>query len=200
MQSAPPALSPQLIKKIQEELLIETPLRKADLLFVFGTRHAVPAFIDTIADLWNKQLFQWLLISGGPTAGRSYTEAEALVEGIASLNIPASHIIIEDRAMNTGENVTLSLPLIHARIGLPNVRSVIALGKHCGSARYLMTLQRHWPSVEKMLVTVNHFDIRNDEWHLHPEAQARIVAEWRKLEPYKRLGYISEWPGERVRA
>lgn len=62
-----------------------------------------------------------------------------------------------------------------------------------------MTLERHWPEVDKMLFTVNHFDIPDADlhqhWHRHPLARARIVSEWQKLERYKRVGYIADWRG-----
>ena len=39
--------------------------------------------------------------------------------------VPSSIILREERAMNTGENVTFSLPIIDAALGLANIRSVI---------------------------------------------------------------------------
>lgn len=57
-----------------------------------------------------------------------------------------------------------------------------------------MTLQRHWPEVEKMLVTVNPYDVPDQLWHTHPELAARVLLEWSKIEPYKAKGFIANWP------
>jgi hypothetical protein len=57
-----------------------------------------------------------------------------------------------------------------------------------------MTLHRHWPEVEKMLVTVDSFATPRSRWHTDPEFRRRILAEWDKIEPYKTRGFISEWP------
>ena len=67
--------------------------------------------------------------------------------------------------MNTGENVIFSLPVIEAALGLQNIRSVICLGNTWTARRYPMTLHRHWPEVEKMLVTVDSFETPRALWH-----------------------------------
>jgi len=57
-----------------------------------------------------------------------------------------------------------------------------------------MTLHRHWPEVEKMLVAVNHFGTPVEHWYTDPLFRGRVVAEWDKIEPYKAKGFIVEWP------
>jgi hypothetical protein len=57
-----------------------------------------------------------------------------------------------------------------------------------------MTLHRHWPEVEKMLLTVDSFDIPLALWHTDAEFRRRILGEWDKIEPYKARGFIAEWP------
>lgn len=66
------------------------------------------------------------------------------------------------------ENVTFSLPIIDAHVGLTNYRSAICLGKVSTSRRYLMTLQRHWPEVAKMRVTVSSFEALVQSRHADP--------------------------------
>jgi uncharacterized SAM-binding protein YcdF (DUF218 family) len=108
--------------------------------------------------------------------------------------VPADLILEEHRATNTGENVIFSLPVIDAALGRRNVRSVICLGKICTARRYPMTLQRHWPEVEKMLATVNPFATPVERWHTDPAFRDRVMREWRKIEPYKAQGFIADWP------
>ena len=68
------------------------------------------------------------------------------------------------------------------------------LGNTWTARRYPMTLHRHWPEVEKMLVTIDVFATPRALWHTDPEFRRRILAEWDKIEPYKAKGFIAEWP------
>ena len=187
-------LSAELIDRINRQLLVRTPLLPADLLFVFGTREGVDEFLEAIARLWRGGFCRRILISGGPTWNNQDAEAFVLRRAVVAAGVPDDAILVEPCATNTGENVQFSLPILDAAIGLKNIRSLIALGKLCTSVRYLMTLQRHWPEVEKMLVAVNYFGHPVADWPQHPMARARILKEWRKLEPYKAAGFIADWP------
>ena len=108
--------------------------------------------------------------------------------------IPAEIILREDRAMNTGENVIFSLPIIDAALGLANIRSVICLGNSWTARRYPMTLHRHWPEVEKMLVMVDSFRDAAGALAYRSRIQPPHASEWDKIEPYKAKGFIAEWP------
>lgn len=182
------------IARINAEHLLTTPLRPADLLFVFGTRDGVTERIDAAHRLWREGYCKWLLVSGGLTPGSDLTECEIIKAGLVSRGVPADLILEEDRATNTGENVMFSLPVIARRVGLGNVGSVICLGNFWTSRRYPMTLHRHWPEPEKMLVVVNHYDTPDELWHTDPELCSRVVREWEKIEPYKLRGFIADWP------
>jgi uncharacterized SAM-binding protein YcdF (DUF218 family) len=188
------ALSDSDIADINARHLLTTPLKAADLLFVFGTREGVAERVDAACRLWRDGLFRWAIVSGGVTPGGSPSECAVIKAAMVAQGIPADLILEEHAATNTGENVIFSLPVIDAHIGLANIRSVICLGNAWTARRYPMTLHRHWPEVEKMLVAVNHLATPVDRWHTDPEFRARVLAEWRKIEPYRQLGFIAEWP------
>ncbi len=57
-----------------------------------------------------------------------------------------------------------------------------------------MTLHRHWPKVDKMLVTINPFAAPVERWHTDLEFRTRVMEEWRKIEPYREKGFIADWP------
>ena len=182
------------IAEINARHLIDTPLKPADLLFVFGTRVDVDERVDEACRLWREGYCRWPIVSGGVTPGSNRSECEIIKVAMVGRGIPAEKILEEHRAMNTGENVIFSLPLIDAALGLKNIRSVICLGNTWTARRYPMTLQRHWPEVEKMLVTVDSFKTPRALWHTDPEFRRRILFEWDKIEPYKAKGFIAEWP------
>jgi uncharacterized SAM-binding protein YcdF (DUF218 family) len=182
------------IAEINARHLIRTPIKPADLLFVFGTREDVARRVDEAFRLWREGLFRWSIVSGGVTSGSSLSECAILRDAMIARGIPAEKILGEDRATNTGENVIFSLPVIDAALGLRNVRSVICLGNTWTARRYAMTLQRHWPEVEKMLVTVDSFAAPRALWYTDPEFSRRVLSEWDKIEPYLAKGFIAAWP------
>lgn len=182
------------IAEINRTHLIDTPLRPADLLFLFGTREDVALRAATAARLWREGYFRWSIVSGGVTPGSEQSECTIIKAAMVDAGIPAHRILEEHRAMNTGENVIFSLPIIDAALGLHNIRSVICLGNTWTARRYPMTLQRHWPEVTKLLLTVDSFATPRTLWHTDAEFRRRVLHEWDKIEPYKAKGFIAEWP------
>ena len=182
------------IARINRTHLIDTPLRPADLLFLFGTREDVALRVDTAARLWREGFYRWSIVSGGVTPGSEQSECTIIKAAMVAAGIPADRILEEHRAMNTGENVIFSLPIIDAALGLHNIRSVICLGNTWTARRYPMTLHRHWPEVTKLLLTVDSFATPRTLWHTDPEFRRRVLHEWDKIEPYKARGFIAEWP------
>ena len=186
--------SDQEIARINSEHLISTPLRPADLLFVFGTRGGVGETVEAAVDLWRRGFFRHAIVSGGMTPGDSRSECEVIKQAMVAGGVPAALILEEHRATNTGENVIFSLPVIDAALALESIRSVICLGKICTARRYPMTLHRHWPEVEKMLLTINPYGAPVERWHTDALFRERVLLEWRKIEPYRTRGYIADWP------
>jgi uncharacterized SAM-binding protein YcdF (DUF218 family) len=182
------------IAEINARHLTDTPLKPADLLFVFGTREDVTARVDEAWRLWRLGFFRRAIVSGGVTPGSDISECAIIKAALVARGMPAEEILEEHRARNTGENVIFSLPVIDAALGLKNIRSVICLGNTWTARRYPMTLHRHWPEVEKMLVTVDRFETPRARWHTDPEFRRRVLHEWDKIEPYKAKGFIAEWP------
>jgi uncharacterized SAM-binding protein YcdF (DUF218 family) len=116
------------IAAINATHLIDTPIRPADLLFVFGTREDVERRVDEASRLWRDGMFRWSIVSGGVTPGSHLTECEIIKSAMVARGIPSEKILEEHRATNTGENVIFSLPVVDAALGLKNIRSVICLG------------------------------------------------------------------------
>jgi uncharacterized SAM-binding protein YcdF (DUF218 family) len=83
---------------------------------------------DTAAKLWRQGYFRWAIVSGGVKPGSEQSECMLIKEAMIAAGIPAELVLQEHRAMNTGENVIFSLPIIDAALGLANIRSVICLG------------------------------------------------------------------------
>ena len=83
----------------QRTHLIDTPMKPADLLFVFGTREDVDERVDEAVRLWREGYFRWSIVSGGITPGSERSgmrdhQAEAMVVR----GIPAELILRESIA------------------------------------------------------------------------------------------------------
>ncbi|MBR1221186.1 YdcF family protein [Bradyrhizobium sp. U87765 SZCCT0131] len=182
------------IATINARHLAVTPLKPADLLFVFGSREGVALRVASAARLWRAGFFRRAIVSGGVTAGGALSECAVIKAAMVDAGVPGKLILEEHAATNTGENVILSLPVLDAGVGLDRIHSVICLGNAWTARRYPMTLHRHWPAVEKMLLTVNSFGVPMASWPDHSVLRALVLAEWAKIEPYKRSGFIADWP------
>lgn len=66
--------------------------------------------------LW-KRIGGDLLFTGAPTPDRRDSGADQMARVARQLGVPAAHILIERRALDTHENMTLSAPLIPPRTG-----------------------------------------------------------------------------------
>jgi uncharacterized SAM-binding protein YcdF (DUF218 family) len=182
------------IARIDSQHLATTLLKPADLLFVFGQRRGANEIAAAAIELWRRGFYRHAIVSGGATQGDPRTECSVIKAGMVAGGVPDSVVLEEHRATNTGENVIFSLPVIDAALGRASIRSVICLGKACTGRRYPMTLQRHWPEVEKMLTTVNPYGAPVERWWSDPLFRERVLAEWSKIAPYKAQGFIADWP------
>jgi len=135
------------IAEINARHLVRTPIKPADLLFVFGTRETLARRVDEALRLWREGLFRWSIVSGRCDAGLAAFGMRDHQQAMVAARHAAELILEEHCALNTGENVVFSLPIIDAALGLSNVRSVICLGNTWTARRYPMTLHgtgRRW--------------------------------------------------------
>jgi uncharacterized SAM-binding protein YcdF (DUF218 family) len=180
------------LSAIADYVMPDIPEERADLGFLFGTRHGVEEFCWTAHSLWQRKMFDRLLISGGATHGKPGTEAEVICERLLQLGIPRDVMILETAATNTGENVMFSRRKLSETMALDDIKSVLVIGKICSLRRYLMTLERHWPGLVMSASPVNFFGVGKEHWHTHAEFRARVLAEFEKIPDYLKRGFLRE--------
>lgn len=174
-------MTPAELLSISHYVMPVLPARPSALGFVFGTRHGVAEFCRETCALWQAGMFKHLLVSGGATAGNPRAEAEVIAERLVELGLPASILILETAAANTGENVVFGRARVAETLGLDQVDSLLVIGKVCAMRRYLMTLARHWPEPRLSAHPVNYFGLPAERWHEHDEFRARVLAEFGKI-------------------
>jgi uncharacterized SAM-binding protein YcdF (DUF218 family) len=96
--TTPPTRSPTEaeIAAINARHLIETPLRPADLLFVFGTRENVEERVDEACRLWREGFFRRAIVSGGVTPGSDLSECEIIANAMIARGVPADIVLREE--------------------------------------------------------------------------------------------------------
>lgn len=179
-----PDLSAADLLSISRYVMPTLPQQAASLGFLFGTRHGVEEFCVETYALWQRGMFERLLVSGGPTAGQERAEAQVIAERLVELGIPPSILILECEALNTGDNVILGRRKLAEHMDVEEIDSVLVIGKVCAMRRYLMTLARHWPEVSVSACAINYFGLPLERWHEHADFRARVLAEFHKIPHY----------------
>jgi uncharacterized SAM-binding protein YcdF (DUF218 family) len=185
----------ETVKLINDNLLIEqTELCKADLGFVFGAAddNARAHLIDKAADLYHNGYFRKLIVSGGVTSDGAPAEAYDMRDGLIRKGVPDEAILVEDAAMNTQQNVEKSKLVIDKEIGIDNVKSIIGIGQLFAARRYMQTVNKVWPEVLNMHVSVDSFAAGKENWTNHDEMRKKVLTEWYKQEVYVAVGLIED--------
>jgi uncharacterized SAM-binding protein YcdF (DUF218 family) len=123
-------------------------LRPVDVAIGLGSHDlGVAAFA---AELYGTGLFPLLVFSGGnsPTTAARFPRGEAVHyrEHAIALGVPDGAILVEPKAANTGQNVSLSRALLTAHGYEP--RSVLLISKPYMERRAYATCRKAWPEVE----------------------------------------------------
>jgi uncharacterized SAM-binding protein YcdF (DUF218 family) len=135
----------QLAKIVWDYHCINTPLQKADCIFVLGSRDTRVA--ERGAEIYLQGWAPLLIFSGG--LGRitkdlwSETEAERFAKIAMQKDVPLKDILIENRSTNTGENILFTRQLLQDK-GL-DPQSFILVQKPYMERRTYATFQKQWP-------------------------------------------------------
>lgn len=187
------SLSALEIAHITDYLDATTPLPDhADLLFVFGTQQSTPAHLAI--DLFHRLHMPYIVLTGGVNRHTGEHEAEAHHRLLIEAGIPTEKVILENRSINTLENVLLAMPLIEQKHPLVSLRLVVAICKWMHSRRALMTLKRHFPNgIRYFAHTYSPLGITRENWPQNQLAQgANVLKNWENIPKYLECGHIAE--------
>ncbi len=192
-------LSTAFLKRIGEYMLVETPLAVADACIVFGNNSHAVHLAEHAADLYAKGYFKTIVVTGGVPMKDGRLECDVMRGVLLQRSVPASAILVEGRATNTGENAAFSRALLEKTFGAGNVNSVLAIGHLHAARRFLMTLEKEWPQIIKMFSTTNCFKASKNLWYTDPAFKGAVLAEYAKIAPYKAQGFIAEIDLEKMK-
>jgi len=174
---------------------LHQPVCKADLLLVLGSRDDRVA--NYAAQLVRRSIAPRCLVSGGAahsndllaTAWLEETEAEHFANIMKDDEVDDELMLIEDRAVNTGENVRYSYELLK-KAGIP-IQAILIVTKPYMEKRALATFEAQWPSKEtKFFVTSQAGPIKQycDETQLYDDVVNIMVGGFQRIVEYPKHG------------
>ncbi len=123
-------------------------LHPCDVGIGLGSHDLGVAVVAT--DLFRRGLFPYIVFTGAnaPTTVDRFPRGEAVHyrEYALGNGVPAESVLIEGRATNTAENLTLTRELLAARE--IKVRSVVLMSRPYQQRRAFATCRKLWPEVE----------------------------------------------------
>jgi hypothetical protein len=183
----------ELLAPIWSYLSVREAPVEADVVFAFGCGNlSVP---QRAANLMLDGLAPHVLVSGGigRRAGELYGSSEAAVfsRHLEWLGVPPEAVVAEDRAANTGENVTLGMRAL-ARRGI-GVGRALLVAKPFVMRRCAATFRRWHPAVETVCCppTGGLLDFAERS---RAAFAARLLAELDRLDSYPALGFTAPEP------
>ncbi|USD31586.1 MULTISPECIES: YdcF family protein [Vibrio] len=185
----------QHIEILWEYMQLSQPLQQSDCLFVLGSNDVRVA--EYAAKLYLEGWAKKIIFSGGQgrlTDGLfDQSEAHTFAAIARDLGVPASDIILEDKATNTGENVLYTAKVLD-KLNL-DLRSFILVQKPYMERRAYATFIKQWPNtVESVCVTspkTMFVDYFNEDISLDLTVTA-MLGDFERIKAYPKKGFQIE--------
>jgi len=172
-------------------IFVETPLEKADILFIPGESHV--QLMGRAAQLFHQGFAPFILPSGGfnPRIPQYKSEWEFLQKLGLQQNVPEKAILKEDKSQNTYENAVFSRNVLLKK-NLP-VDKAILVCKAFHSRRALLTYQSVFRNTTFFVSPVTDYrGITKENWFTRKDYIAVVMGEVRKIGEYFEE-VIPEW-------
>lgn len=176
-----------------ENVIVHTPIAKADAILVLGNRMRGSALIlaRRAATLYREKLSNRIIVSGGVTNDEGRVEADHIRACLRAMGVPAHAITTERRSTNTKENIIFSRNIALRMRDMPRRPAVIVIGQLFASKRILMTIARQWPEAKAMIAPVCMMGLPPNRWDEHPWAMHTVRREIEKLPQYCEQGDLA---------
>ncbi|MNT68998.1 hypothetical protein D3C72_2072740 [compost metagenome] len=74
------------------------------------------------------------------------SEASEIAQLLISAGLSKTRIILEESSQNAGENVRYTRDIVKNR----GIRELLLIGKLYAKRRYVMTIKKQWPEIERV--------------------------------------------------
>lgn len=173
---------------------IEDDDEKGDCIFVVGSSKAIQYRLPKAVELYQQGRARKILFSGGATwNGNDFPEAIHLKNKAIELGVSENDILIEDRSLNTFENVLASLVVLNRAFFLYNIKRLLVVTNAFHMRRLHLTLKTYMPDwIQFTLCPAEDNNTRKDNWLLSDIGRQRILAECSKLINYVQRGALKD--------
>ncbi|MDR2933930.1 MAG: YdcF family protein [Rickettsiales bacterium] len=145
----------ELLNILYDFLIMDDPLKKADIIIGFGSMDLHTPVI--VSKLFLEGWAPYILFSGGVgkiTKNYFYKSEAEIYRDIAIKNgVPKSKIIIENQSTNSGENFTFSKQIL-SECGL-NIKDAIIVHKPNIQRRVYTALKKQWTEINPIIPSWN---------------------------------------------
>lgn len=189
----------QAAKIIWKYMRMEQTPRKCDAVFILGNRDDRTASYG--AKLFLDGYGEYLIISGGNAPHNSTlqnrwpepTETAHFAAIARRMGVPTDKLILEDRAISTGDNITLVHRLLQQKSLKPN--SLLLVTKPYMERRVYATFKKQWPGASMDFVVTSPpigYDDYFDGHSPKDEIINVMVGDLQRIKEYPKLGYQIE--------
>ena len=169
--------------------------RSSDLLVVLGTNDSSP--VDCCVEILKHHSFEHIVITGGVAHQNcrlmaknwNGSEAQAYEELLREKGIDTSSTLLETKAQNTGDNVTLTRDLLAAKGIEP--RTALFITKPFMARRSWATAKKQWPALD---VANTFIDIEMEAYvktygYSFDDFANILVGDFQRMKLYPDLGF-----------
>lgn len=148
---------------------------------IFGTNQPQPATI--VAGRYRRGLAPLIITTGGVNRHNGIVEGHEFRRLLVSDGVPDSAIRVEDRSVNTWQNVELSLPLLHEALALGLPLTIVSKWYH---RRAVHTVRTLLPEAESFYAiswepVYGGGPVTRDNWPKIPDGKRRVIREWQEV-------------------
>jgi len=175
-------LSPERIVDITDYVDIATPLPEEPTAhLIFGTNQAIPA--ELVAERYHRGLAPLVIVTGGVNRHNGITEGQEFYRQLTTSDVPPAPIRVEDRSINTWQNVELSLPHLHEALDRGLSLTIVSKWYHRRAVHVLLTLLPEAKGCyaiawEPIYAGV---PITRNNWPSVPDGRRRVIREWQEV-------------------
>ena len=171
---------------------IEDDHKSGDCIFVVGSSMAVQSRLPKAVELYKQGRASKILFSGGVKWDESdLPEALLLKNEAISLGVSERDILVEDKSLNTLENVLASLLVLDRAFHLYQIERLIIVTAPYHMRRLYLTLKTYMPNwIQFTLCPANDRMTGKDNWFLSENGRKRVQTESTKIIHYVKQGAL----------
>ncbi|MBW7944496.1 YdcF family protein [Patescibacteria group bacterium] len=180
----------QLAQVLWDYHRLAQPLRKAECMIVLGNDDLRTA--EYAAELFLKGYAEFVVATGQAGRHSSHflpcSEAEKFAEVMIEKGVDRDKILLENQALNTGENITFTKQLLEQRLKVP--ASFLVVTKPYMERRALATFEKVWPDQELTICSIPlTFQQYLNEEHTFERVVTAMVGYVHRMHDYPALGF-----------